>query len=195
MGVYDKVAFFLNDYEQLGQPEKDVNFWGDRSTLRYTDKKIIKNNNWDPNLVAMESIRNDLDKKEFKNMVEIRNYIVHRYFVLHDIIKVEDITYPLDKNNTPILSDIYHKNVDEFFDLTIKAFQNIHNILFSLSFFISKKEHKKEQEYGNPIPIINDTIDFDNNLELKKIAEDFAKEIEQLMNEQKDAIIESVLNL
>jgi len=108
-------------------------------------------------LVAIESIRRELERKcssnnELKKMVDIRNYIAHRNFILHDIIKLDDMAYPYDPNNTPIQNPEYHMNVDEFFNLTIKAMRSIRNIIFSLSFYIQYKENTKIEGTNEYIP-------------------------------------------
>jgi hypothetical protein len=90
MNIYDKVAFFLNDYEELGLSEKSISFWGSNSIFNKTD--ILERNEWQTDLVALDSIRKDLEKEEFKRLRLVRDYLVHRYFVLHDLVDVENLT-------------------------------------------------------------------------------------------------------
>lgn len=78
-------------------------------------------------------------------MVDARNYIVHRYFVLHDIVKVKDLAYPFDPGDTKITTNDYHMDVHEFFNLTIQALQNARDMLFTLSFYILEKELEKRR--------------------------------------------------
>ncbi|MEN6444060.1 MAG: LA2681 family HEPN domain-containing protein [Methanoregula sp.] len=88
MNIYDKIALLLNDYEELGLDDSKVNFWGD--TI-FTQTDLLEKNSWNRHLVAMDSIRRDLEGRsstdnKFKKMADIRNYITHRYFNLHDIV-------------------------------------------------------------------------------------------------------------
>lgn len=177
MGIFDKIAFFLNDYEELNMSDSSIFFWGSDSIFNH--KPIVKSNGYEQNIVAIDSIRRDLTKNELKKLVEIRNYIVHRYFILHDIVDVDNLTYPYDLKNTPIENKMYHMDVNEFFNLTLQAFKIIRNILFSLSFFIMEKENKKKQDNNGAIPSINWTIDFDENPELKEIADNLANELKK----------------
>ena len=141
MNLYDKVAFFLKEYENLELKDENVNFWG-RSIFNQT---FLKKNDWQIDLVALDSIRRDLEKKEFKRWVDIRNYITHRYFVLHDVVDVDKLTYPYG-SNIPLKHKEYHMDINEFFNITISALRNMRNVLFSLAFFISQKEKLKKKK-------------------------------------------------
>ena len=65
MNIYDKVAFFLNDYEELELSDESISFWGSNSIFNKTD--ILEKNEWQTDLVALDSIRKDLEKQENKN--------------------------------------------------------------------------------------------------------------------------------
>lgn len=147
INIYDKVAFFLKDYKNLMRhdgiklEDSDISFWGGNNIFSQT--KIIENENYQIDLIAMNSIRKDLENGEFKNMLKIRNFIVHRYFVLHDIVDVKKITYPYNQNNE-LLEDLdYHKNINEFYMCSKKALRLGRNLLFSLYFFVNKEEQQK----------------------------------------------------
>ncbi|MDD5239912.1 MAG: LA2681 family HEPN domain-containing protein [Candidatus Nanoarchaeia archaeon] len=152
MNIFDKIAFFLNDYEELGLPDNQVTFYGSKSIFYRTE--ILKRNNWQKDLVAIDSIRYDLEKSEYKKLVDIRNYIVHRYFMLHDIIKVKNLTYPYDSKGTPIEKKEYHMDIQEFFKMTILLLQYARNTIFSLGFFVSQKENEKARIVKGIIPTI-----------------------------------------
>ena len=149
MNIYDKVAFFLNEYEEMGLEDYSISFWASNSIFNKTN--ILEKNKWQIDLVALDSIRKSLEKQEYKKLVEIRRYITHRYFVLHDIINIENLTYPYDSSNTHLENKEYHLDINEFFNLTIKVLQNVRNILFSLAFFISQKEKSKEKQVEGKI--------------------------------------------
>ncbi len=120
MNIYDKIAFFLNDYEDLGLDDDDISFW---TNSIFDRTNVLEKNKWQIDLVALDSIRKNLEKKEFKRLVEIRNYLVHRNFVLHSIVDVEKLTYPYDLSETKTLLEHkeYHMDINEFFNLTIRV--------------------------------------------------------------------------
>jgi tetratricopeptide (TPR) repeat protein len=192
MGIYDKIAFFLNYYDELGLSDDSINFWGSNSI--FNQRPIVENDNWNHNIVAMDSIRRDLEKKELRKMVDVRNYIVHRYFVLHDIVNIKDLTYPYDPNNTQIDNPDYHMDIHEFFNLTIRALRNVRDMLFSLSFYISENESKKEEELGGIIPSLDWTASFDQDPELTKIARELEGEIVGSMKQCPDDITQSLMS-
>jgi len=192
MGVYDKVAFFLNYYDGLGLPEDSVCFLGSNSI--FNQSSIVEKSKWNRNIVAMDSIRRDLEKKELKKMVESRNYIVHRYFVLHDLVNVKDLAYPFDPDNTKITNNDYHMDIHEFFNLTIQALRNVHDVLFALSFYVLEKELRKKEELGGDLPSLDWTVDFDQNPELAKIADELESEIAEAMNRCLEDIIQSLMS-
>lgn len=130
--IYDKVAYLLNDYEELGLKDENVSFWSGKSIFTIKEKILLKKNNWNTNLVALYSIKNEIEgKEEFTKVKDIRNFITHRYFVLHDL------GHGIKSDN--------HINIQEFFKSTLYMLLQIKNILFSLTFFISEKESRKKE--------------------------------------------------
>ena len=181
MNIYDKVAFFLNDYEELELSDESISFWGSNSIFNKTD--ILEKNEWQTDLVALDSIRKDLEKQEFKRLRLVRDYLVHRYFVLHDIVDVENLTYPFDSSETPLEHKEYHMDINEFFNLTIRTLRNIRNVLFSLAFFVSQKEKSKEKEVDGKIGEIPWTHDWEKDDELTKLADEYAEELEKSLSQ------------
>ncbi len=181
MNTYDKVAFFLNDYEELGVPDKSISFWCSNSIFNKTE--ILKNNECQMDLVALDSIRKDLEKQEFKRWRLVRDYLVHRCFVLHNMVDVENLTYPYDSSETPLEHKEYHMDIDEFFNITIQALQNIRNVLFSLAFFVSKKEKSKKMEIDGKIGELYWTHDWEKDDELTKLADKYAEELKGTFNQ------------
>lgn len=187
MNIYDKVAFFLNYYEELELSDESISFWGSNSIFNKTD--ILEKNEWQTDLVALDSIRKDLEKQEFKRLRLVRDYLVHRYFVLHDIVDVENLTYPFDSSETPLEHKEYHMDINEFFNLTIRTLRNIRNVLFSLAFFVSQKEKSKEKEVDGKIGEIPWTHDWEKDDELTKLAEEYAEELEKYFNPMKKQLL------
>lgn len=176
--IYDKVAFLLNDYEELGLKDGNVSFWSGKSVFTINGMNLLKKNNWNVNLVALYSIKNEIEaNKEFTTIKDIRNSIIHRYFVLHDLIKVEKSSYNMD--------------IQDFFHSTLYMLLQIKNILFSLSFFILEKERLKKEsaeKYGEIIPTVEWEHDWEKDDEITKIA----KETEKKLNEATDKFFESI---
>jgi Tfp pilus assembly protein PilF len=165
--IFDKAAFLLNDYEELGLKDEDVSFWNGKSIFTINGKNLLKQNDWNINLVALYSIKNEIEgKKEFITIKNIRNSIAHRYFILNDIINVEKSNYNMD--------------IQEFFQSTLYMLLQIKNILFSLTFFITEKEnHKKEiaEKEGRIIPTLEWVHDWEKDDEITKIAKNLGKEL------------------
>ena len=187
MDIYDKVAFFLNDYEELKLSDESISFWGSNSIFNQTD--ILEKNEWQIDLVALDSIRKDLEKQEFKRWRLVRNYLVHRYLILHDITDVEHLTYPYDSSETPLKHKEYHMDIDEFFNITIQALQNIRNVLFSLAFFVSQKEKSKKKEIDGKIGKLHWTHDWEKDDELTKLADKCAGELKGSFNQMKKQLL------
>jgi tetratricopeptide (TPR) repeat protein len=187
MNIYDKAAFFLNDYEELGQPDESISFWGSNSIFNKTN--ILEKNEWQTDLVALDSIRKDLEKQEFKRLRLVRDYLVHRYFVLHDVVNVENLTYPYDSSETPLEHKEYHMDINEFFNLTIRALRNIRNVLFSLAFFVSQKEKSKEKEVEGKIRELHWTHDWEKDDELTKLADKYAEELKKSLNQMEKRLL------
>lgn len=168
IGICDKIAFFLKDYEELVRSDgkdlddSEISFWSGNSIFNKTD--IIENekNDYQIDLVAMDSIRKDLEKGEFNRLLNIRHYLVHRYFVLHDIIDVKKLTYPYDQHNE-LLEDLqYHEDINQFYKLSKKALRLVRNMLFSLYFFVNQKERKKKDGTNGFIPEMPWSSNWDN---------------------------------
>lgn len=136
MNIFDKIAFFLNEYENLDIDDSKVKFWGSNSIFT-VKKSLIIDNTWQIDLMALEGIKRELDAGDFKRLLNVRHYLVHRHFVLHDPIFKTDETQFNDNHQ-------YHMDIDEFFNMAIFTLRIVRNALFSLSFFIASKESKIE---------------------------------------------------
>ena len=132
-------------------------------------------------------------EKRAKKMVESRNYIVHRYFALTTSLMLK-ICISLDPDNTKITNNDYHMDIHEFFNLTIQALRNVHDVLFTLSFYVLEKESRKKEELGGDLPSLDWTVDFDQNPELAKIADELESEIAEAMNRCLEDIILSLMS-
>ena len=157
LNICDKIAFFLMDYKKPlrhdGEniEESKISFWDGNNI--FTQTKIVEKEDYQIDLVALNSIRKDLQKGEFNRMLKIRHYLVHRYFVLHDIIDVENLTYPYDENDEPLEDLHHHEDVTEFYNLNKKALRLVRNMLFSLYFYVNQEERKKMNNTSKVMPL------------------------------------------
>ncbi len=90
-------------------------------------------------MVALYTTVTDLEKEELSILPNIRNYIMYRYFVLHDIIDVNKLVYPYNDPKISLHNPQYHSDIDEFYKYTIHALRQLKGVLYSVSFFIAKK--------------------------------------------------------
>ncbi|KAB8198107.1 hypothetical protein FKV24_003790 [Lysobacter maris] len=90
--IFDKIAYFLNYYLQLGQQEHKVNF---RSIWREQNGKVLReriagSKNWP--LRGLYWLSKDLFEEGMKNstdpdareIADLRNHLEHRYFKIHE---------------------------------------------------------------------------------------------------------------
>jgi tetratricopeptide (TPR) repeat protein len=185
MNIYDKVAFFLKEYEGLERADDRISFWNGNSIFYHT--KIMCDNNWDIHLVALYTILRDLEKNELSDLVKMRNSLVHRYLILHDIINVESLTYPYGNNENIMIN---HVEIHEFYRCTIHSMRQLKTVLYALSFFVTKKEKNRMKESKGIIPNLEWTHNWDNNDELTKIANDFEKELKNHSSKLFESIID-----
>lgn len=155
MNIFDKIAFFLKDYDMLTRKdgteikEENISFWAGNNIFTVSD--ILEKNNYQIDLVAMNSIRMDLERGEFKNIRIIRDLLVHRYYILHDIVNPKLLTYPYDPNNKPLDDLQYHDDIENFYKITKRTLRLMKNMLFSLSFFVQYKENQKKSAISGPV--------------------------------------------
>ena len=178
LNIYDKVAFFLNDYEELGLAESKISFWGSNSIFKKT--KIMDQNEWDIHLVALYTTVSDLEKNELSKLANLRNYLVHRYLVIHDVVDVNSLTYPYSNNKIALQNPEYHIDIHVFYNHTINALRQLKTVLYALSFFISKKEKEKATRIQGKIGKLEWTHNWDENDEMTKMAAEFERELKEI---------------
>jgi hypothetical protein len=103
-GLFDKIAYFLNDYLRLGIPETRVTFrtfWYEgQERKRGLRKEFVKRPNWslrglfwlskdlyEPTPGFRESVEPDAAQ-----LAEIRNHLEHKYLKLHDMLVRREAT-------------------------------------------------------------------------------------------------------
>jgi tetratricopeptide (TPR) repeat protein len=132
--IFDKLAFFLNDYLQLGIRERDINF---RGIWKDTNKKIrpelLKHSS--DYLRALYELSKELPSlAHFGMFTDVRNMLTHRYFVLHT--QSGDWRIGAD-------GDEYHAGYKEFSTLTLQILGLAKAALVYLIAFVRSTESQK----------------------------------------------------
>lgn len=103
--LFDRIAYFINDYYEIGIKERDVSYrsiWMSKRTGKYgynfdRDLKnyMTENSTYNHPLIGLYWLYKDIGKKKvkydyldpsIKQISEIRNSLEHRYLKVHDIM-------------------------------------------------------------------------------------------------------------
>jgi tetratricopeptide (TPR) repeat protein len=143
--LLDKIAFFLNDYLQLGIPEREVGF---RSIWKDSHKAIRSQLFAHPSkyLRALYELAKEIPSVEhFGVFTDIRNCLTHRYFVLHtnggDWKKSAD-------------GDQYHAGYKEFLELALQLLGLAKSATIYLIAFVRSTESRNrgmKPHYVKPV--------------------------------------------
>lgn len=155
--IFDKIAYFLNDYFNLKIPEKKVYFksiW-----FSPTDKTQFHENfsyPTNPGIQALFWLSRDLfdENPEFSGNMEpeakelyiIRNHLEHKYFKLHLSM------WPGKPSSEDIYSGIFFDTLafsmyqSDFEKKTLKLLKSVRSGLMYLSFSIKFEEMRREKE-------------------------------------------------
>jgi len=163
--IFDKIAFFLNDYFKLGVDSTKVNF----RTIWYDDysKKLLKPvftnlNNWA--IRGLFWVSKDLHmswefsevviEPEAKELAAIRNHIEHKFFKLVSDKNIGSSFYDEKKD----ISFTIEK--DEFNKKVLKLLKLVRASLIYLSLAVNQEEKTKTNISGSVLPVIPVTIPF-----------------------------------
>ena len=132
--IFDKLAFFLNDYLQLGIREKDINFRGIwKDTNKQIRPEFLKHSS--DYLRALYELSKELPSlAHFGMFTNVRNLLTHRYFVLHT--KAGDWRTAAD-------GDEYHAGYKEFSTLALQILSLAKAALIYLIAFVRSTESQK----------------------------------------------------
>lgn len=144
--ILDKIAFFINDYLNLGISDKGINFtnvWYSNKKERIMRAKIVSTKNFSLN--ALFNIHTELSTGEHKILKEIRNMITHRF------LKVK-----MFKGDGE--SDSIKEN--EFYDYTKQLATLVRSAIIYLLFFVDVEETKNENNSkGKTVPFFARAIE------------------------------------
>lgn len=143
--LFDKIAYFLNNYLSLGIKPNKVNFrtvWYENYTKEFQQlrEQFVAYENWplrglfwlSKDLFDKESGRQNTIEPEAQKLWDIRNYLEHRYLQVHSHLKL--ITLPTDHDN------IYPIGCQEFFSKTLRLLKLTRVALIYLSLGMHRQE-------------------------------------------------------
>lgn len=153
--ILDKLAFFINDYLQLGIKEEYINF----SNIWYADKsrdnikqKIINSNN--ASLNALFDIHKDLDYGMYNQLKKTRNALTHRF------VKIQ--INPQLQNDRIMSEEMLVKQ-------TLELAQVVRNAIVYLLQFVHLEEIKKSPKNKKTVQIIAHAIPDKSKSRRKKL--------------------------
>ncbi len=164
--VFDKMAYCLNEYMNLGVPEKQITFktiWYE--TQRKSNgvrRRFVALANW--SLRGLFWLSKDLseDRLEFReaiepdgdSLAEIRNHLEHKYLTIHDFDTSDLSQSTSDSNGTH-----YSISRDDFNSKVLKLLKLVRAAVIYLSLGIHIEESKKQSKLdgGVVLPMPLDT--------------------------------------
>jgi hypothetical protein len=148
--IFDKVAFFLNEYLELGIPKKRVNFrtlWFKKRNYKKGLKDIFQDSNNLP-LRALYWLSKDLFEKDenFKNCLqpdaqklnEIRNHLEHKYLKVHLFGTHENPPIPYDE----LAYSVSRNSLEE---KTLRILKLARSAIMYLTFAVHIEEHSRNK--------------------------------------------------
>ncbi len=141
--MFDKIAYFINSYYELGIPERKVSFkniWNEKltvknklniednfmlKTLYWTSKEIYSNDSFSTNSLAEE-------------IDVIRNHLEHKY------VKIYFDGYEIDsiEKDDPLAKYIAEEKIE---NMTMYLMKLIREIIINLSLMVNIEENKKDK--------------------------------------------------
>ncbi len=154
--IFDKIAYFLNDYLNLSIPERKVNFktlwYNSRQEDKGLRQEFKQSKNWP--LRGLFWLSKDLyDKKrpgfreaiepDAQEISEIRNHIEHKYFKLHsELMFVPAELAPLGLAD-PLAYSMFYLDFEE---KTLRLMKIVRASIIYLSTAIYLEEKRRENE-------------------------------------------------
>lgn len=151
--IFDKTAFFINDYYELGIQEKDINFrsiWLSEKRGRYGYRyQNVLSPQDNAALNAIYWISKDIYNKLFespkpraKELNDIRNGFEHKYVKIYNEFFPERIDGSVD-DLAVYLSE------SKLFDITLEIMRMVREVLINLSLAVHIEETKRKETEEN----------------------------------------------
>ena len=168
--IFDKIAYFINEYFRLKINRKHVDFrklWFEEIENKKEIRKKLKITKSAP-LRGLYWLSRDfyIDKKDsdyleslepdWKDLNEIRNHLEHKYLKVHDY----SYNYPVNKIDKNSIDDLaYSITRQDFERKTIRLLKLTRNAIIYLSLAINVEEKERESKSDNKsitIPFVLD---------------------------------------
>ncbi len=159
--IFDKVAYFLNTYMELGIPETQVNFrsvWSKKinkiSTLRPEFEGL---ENWPLRGLYwlskdfFETTFSDVTEPDARNINDDRNHLEHKYFKLHaDLFELEN------EKNSLFIDTLAHSITRSGLEKkTLRLLKLARAALIYLACGMSERERRQRSKEGQDVKIAN----------------------------------------
>ncbi|MDE6016162.1 MAG: hypothetical protein K2H41_10765 [Acetatifactor sp.] len=167
--LFDKVAFLVNDYWELGIHERDINYrtiWlkgygSGKKYYKYNNVLVLDNN------VALKSmfwIHNEFNKKfgeanspYAKNMQILRNALEHKFVKVH-----ADILWDGKENQELGQDSFYHITESVLLQHTMDLLEIVREWLIDLTMAIHIEEKKRSENYNETAVATMPLIEFED---------------------------------
>ena len=136
--ILDKIACFINDYLELGMPEREINFrrvWYSNWNTKTACRKIVNTKNFSLN--ALFDMHRDFEHGPYKKLRKIRNALAHRFINLRMFQELED-----EENMTE----------DTFVRQALELARLVRSAIIYLLYFVYVEESKKEASAKGILP-------------------------------------------
>lgn len=159
--VLDKIANFLNEYQELEIPDVKVRYWRHanqraKTIFEFDDSRLTAENPGNMPLRALESISIEL-QEEHSLLIGIRNSLVHHYVVFHVFGPLDNYSYPLSDPDDKIIRALdgehstdnpiyYHVLLDDFHQMVLEALRLVRAAVLYTVQFVQSKENPKSHE-------------------------------------------------
>ena len=167
-GLFDKIAYFLEHYFELGINERDINFrsiWRDsagKGKKPYNYKNVLKpSENFA--LSSLYWISKDFSEKfedspnpELKRISDIRNSLEHKYTKVYDIIGKKDI---------PEYGDglALYVSEEELYDVVIFLLKILREAIINLSLCVNIAEMPKREASKDKLVLPMSLMDYEDD--------------------------------
>jgi hypothetical protein len=160
--VFDKIAFFLNNYMSLSIPERRISFrsfWyksqdkgkGLRDDLRQRENWPLRGLFWlSKDLYEDQSGFRDVIEPDAQELAAVRNHLEHKYLKLHEFGPPPRFEEDDDEDFAPAADSLaYSVGRSEFEAKTLKLMKIVRAALIYLSLAIYTEEKSRARERGD----------------------------------------------
>lgn len=162
--LFDKIAFFINDYFKVGLPEKSVNFrsiWLERKgNPKPLNQLFVDKPNWP--LRGLYWLSKDFYEPDFQHVSEpdaegladLRNHLEHKYCQVHEDLGIGYSRFATSQNGTALGFRIGRDTLEA---KTLHILKLARASLIYLSLAVHREEMIKNEERGDklvmPMPL------------------------------------------